>query len=114
MVVLSKGQETFFHFLKVGDFAELVTNTLTVDLLVWAAIIIVLEKNHSKHINEFTSNKFRNKIKILSIEDKYDYFQPELIDNLLVKATKYFSHSTLLLCYSETLQLNSIFAPSKI
>ena len=66
------------------------TNPITEEVLVWADIIIVMENNHSNLIKEFTSNKLTNKIVILSIEDKYNYFQKELIDILIVKASKYF------------------------
>ncbi|MES2747209.1 MAG: phosphotyrosine protein phosphatase [Bacteroidota bacterium] len=66
------------------------TNPITQELLTWADTIIVMESNHSKLIKEFSSNKCASKIVILSIEDKYRYFQQELIDLLVVKATKYF------------------------
>ena len=68
------------------------TNPITEKALVWADIIIVMENNHSKLIKEFTSNKLVNKIVILSIEDKYNYFQKELIDILILKASKYFTN----------------------
>ena len=65
------------------------TNPLTEELLIWADIIFVMENSHSKLIKEFTSNKYGNKIIVLSIEDKYNYFQPELIEILLQKIGKY-------------------------
>lgn len=68
------------------------TNPITEEVLVWADIIIVMENNHSKLIKEFTSTKLANKIVILSIEDKFSYFQKELIDILIVKASKYFTN----------------------
>lgn len=67
------------------------TNPLTEELLSWADIIFVMENNHSKLIKEFSSNKFASKINILSIEDKYKYFQPELIEILILKTEKYFN-----------------------
>ena len=41
---------------------------------------------------EFTSNKIGTKIVILNIEDKYKYFQPELIEILKNKTEKYFNY----------------------
>jgi predicted protein tyrosine phosphatase len=67
------------------------TNPVTEELLIWADIIFVMENLHSKLIKEFTSNKLGNKIRVLSIEDKYNYFQPELIELLIQKTEKYFS-----------------------
>jgi predicted protein tyrosine phosphatase len=65
--------------------------SITEELLVWSDIIFVMENNHSKLIKEFTSNKIGAKIVILNIEDKYKYFQPELIEILKSKTEKYFN-----------------------
>lgn len=60
------------------------------DMLVWADIVFVMENKHLKQINEVTSNKYRSKIVVLSIEDKYNYYQKELIKILIEKTSKYF------------------------
>lgn len=67
------------------------TNPLTEDLLGWADVIFVMENSHAKLIKEFTSDKFGAKIIVLSVEDKYKYYQPELVQTLIQKTVKYFT-----------------------
>ena len=66
------------------------TNPLTEEMLEWADIVFVMENRHAKIIKDTTSTKYRSKIVILSIEDRYKYYQKELIALLEVKTTGYF------------------------
>ncbi len=68
------------------------TTSITEELLIWSDVIFVMESNHSKFIKEFTTNKIGTKIVVLNIEDRYKYFQPELIEILKSKTEKYFSY----------------------
>jgi predicted protein tyrosine phosphatase len=65
------------------------TNPVTEELLVWADVIFAMESRHAKLIKEATSNKFAKKLIVLSIEDKYKYFQRELIEILIRKTESY-------------------------
>jgi len=66
------------------------TNPLTEEMLIWADRIFVMENKHTQQIKNSTSNKYRNKIIVLAIEDKYSYYQKELIDILCDKINSYF------------------------
>ena len=66
------------------------TNPLTEEMLEWADIIFVMENRHAKLIKEHTSNRFGSKIVILAIEDRYKYYQKELIALLIEKTKNYF------------------------
>lgn len=66
------------------------TNPLTEDMLIWADLILVMEKKHLDAIKSYKSGKYRIKIKVLSIQDIYQYYQKELIDILVDKTEKYF------------------------
>ena len=66
------------------------TNLITEEMLIWADIIFVMEQKHLRIINENTENKYIDKIVLLSIEDKYKYYQKELIEILIDKTKKYF------------------------
>ena len=65
------------------------TNPLTEEMLIWADLIFVMENKHRELIKQHTSNKFGNKIIVLGIQDIYKYYQKELIDIMVEKATKY-------------------------
>lgn len=65
------------------------TNPLTEEMLIWADTIFVMENKHAQLIKQNTSNKYQNKIKVLAIEDKYKYYQEELIDMLCNKINHY-------------------------
>jgi predicted protein tyrosine phosphatase len=65
------------------------TNPVTEELLVWADVVFVMESRHAQLIKEATSNKFAKKVIVLAIEDKYKYFQPELIEILIKKTDRY-------------------------
>lgn len=67
------------------------TNPLTEEMLIWADTIFVMEKKHAQLINKSTSNRYQNKMTILEIEDKYKYYQKELIDILSNKINHYLS-----------------------
>ncbi|ACJ29453.1 Protein tyrosine phosphatase, putative [Shewanella piezotolerans WP3] len=51
----------------------------TNEQLEWADKIYVFETTHIERIQEHTGNKFLAKITNLQIEDKYQYFQRELV-----------------------------------
>jgi len=65
------------------------TNPLTEEMLIWADIIFVMENKHAQLIKQNTSNKYQNKIRVLAIEDKYKYYQKELIAILSNKINPY-------------------------
>lgn len=85
-----------FNFQSAGTNIKLFqkegTTSVTEELLIWADIIFAMENSHSKWIKEFTSNKIGSKIVVLNIEDKYKYFQPELIEILVNKTEKHFNY----------------------
>ena len=66
------------------------TNPLTEELLIWADMVFVMENKHSKSIQKLSSNSYAKKIIVLAIEDKYNYYQPELIAILREKTSNYF------------------------
>lgn len=97
----SKTAEDYFsiqypdvHFNSCGTNIKLCekegTNQLTEIFLVWADVIFVMENKHSKLVKEFSANKHGGKIIVLSIEDKYTYYQKELIELLIQKTERYF------------------------
>ena len=60
------------------------------DLIEWADIVLVMEKSHRNKV----SKKFRQQLKgkrlsVLEIPDDYDFMQPELIQLLKQKITRY-------------------------
>jgi len=55
------------------------TNFITEDHLIWADIVYVMEQRHKKQINEYTERKCRHKIAVLNIQDRFKYYQKELI-----------------------------------
>lgn len=55
----------------------------TTELLEWAEQIFVFETAHIIRIQEHTGDNFLSKITNLHIEDKYQYFQRELVLLLL-------------------------------
>lgn len=66
------------------------TNPLTEELLSWADIVFVMENKHLKAILELGS-QYAKKVVVLSIEDKYKYYQKELIEILIQKTLKHIS-----------------------
>ena len=61
------------------------TNFITEDHLIWADTVYVMEQRHKKAINEHTERKYRHKITVLNIPDRFKYFQKELIEILVDK-----------------------------
>jgi len=57
----------------------------TARMLEWADKIYIFEERHLEIIKENTGDEFLFKIKNLKIEDKYQYFQKELVLTLLEK-----------------------------
>lgn len=64
------------------------TTLCTEDMLDWADKIYVFEKKHIDIIRQYTGEKHLHKIYNLNIEDKYQYFQRELVLLLLEKFPK--------------------------
>ncbi|BAO74494.1 hypothetical protein [Winogradskyella sp. PG-2] len=56
----------------------------------WADLVIVMEEKHRKVIVENGGSHFRKKITILSIPDRFKYYQKELITLLEEKAEPLF------------------------
>jgi predicted protein tyrosine phosphatase len=61
------------------------TNPLTKELIDWADTVFVMEHKHAQLIKQNTSNKYQNKVIVLGIEDRYNYYQKELIELLCSK-----------------------------
>lgn len=61
------------------------TTLCTIELLVWADKIFVMEKLHLDRIREYSGKQYLKKIQVLDIEDKYKYMQKELIQMLAEK-----------------------------
>ena len=58
------------------------TNFITEEHLIWADTVYVMEQRHKKAINEHTERKYRTKIVVLNIPDRFKYYQKELISIL--------------------------------
>ncbi len=59
---------------------QLGTDFLTTEHLVWADVIFVMEGKHKKFAQKLLKEK--KQISVLRIEDRYTYFQSELIEIL--------------------------------
>ena len=60
------------------------------DLVEWADQILVMEKSHRNKISKKYREQLRGKkLSVLDIPDIYDYMQPELVQLLKLKITKY-------------------------
>lgn len=54
--------------------------TVTPELVVWAELIFVMEKNHKNRLQKkFKKYLDKQRIICLNIPDKYDYMDPELV-----------------------------------
>lgn len=62
------------------------TQPLTESLMHWADSVLVMEEKHKRIITENGGSHFRKKIAVLSIPDRYTYYQKELIGLLESKA----------------------------
>ncbi len=58
------------------------TNPLTEELMKWASLVFVMETKHQKLILKHTGDAYNSKIKVLSIPDRYKYYDKELIEIL--------------------------------
>jgi predicted protein tyrosine phosphatase len=61
---------------------QLGTQFVTEELLDWADEILVMENKHREWIRSNSKKKFDKKIKVLQIEDIYEYGEKELISIL--------------------------------
>jgi predicted protein tyrosine phosphatase len=69
----------------VGHDAEIM---VSLDEIVWADKIVVMELKHKKKLNSLFGIALRDKpIRCLGIPDNYEYMQPELVDILTTKLT---------------------------
>lgn len=68
------------------------TNPISKSLLDWADLIFVMESKHAKSVKTHSGGKYGGNLVILSIEDKYTYYQKELIEILVTKTLKYFQN----------------------
>ena len=66
------------------------TNPLRLYMIEWADIIYVMENKHRKFIIDTFANFHQKKIVILHIEDKFKYYQKELIEILETKVEDFF------------------------
>ncbi|OSY89324.1 phosphotyrosine protein phosphatase [Tenacibaculum holothuriorum] len=62
------------------------TQPLTVELMNWADLVIVMEEKHKELIILNGGSEFSHKIRVLSIPDRFKYYQKELIYLLEEKA----------------------------
>ena len=63
-----------------SKYVEKAGSTLcTEELLDWADKIYTFEDMHTQRITQHTGDKFLSKVTNLDIEDKYQYFQRELV-----------------------------------
>jgi predicted protein tyrosine phosphatase len=64
--------------------------TVSTDLLDWADEIVVMEKRHIEQLRRKFSEALQGKRLInLNIHDRYTLMQPELIDELRAKASRW-------------------------
>jgi len=71
----------------------------TTELLDWAEQVYVMEEMHVQRIAKYAGEHYLEKVKVLGIEDIYQYMQPELIEKLLasqemVTTQKYTKHQS--------------------
>ena len=64
------------------------TQPITIELMKWADLIIVMEEKHRKLIVGNGGSEFGKKIHVLSIPDRFKYYQKELIELLEQKARR--------------------------
>lgn len=61
------------------------TRLCTIEMLEWADIIYVMEKEHEKRIAKYAGKQYLGKVFNLNIVDRYTYMSPELIETLVKK-----------------------------
>lgn len=65
-------------------------NPLSAELVEWADVIFVMEKQHQRKLSEKFSSHLRCKrVVCLGIPDDYEFMQPELVDLLEAKVARY-------------------------
>ncbi len=65
-------------------------NPISLDLLVWADVIYVMETIHRQKLNQrFGSVLKKKRLIVLGIPDQYDYMDPELVRVLKSKVFRY-------------------------
>ena len=61
-------------------------NPLSTELVEWAEVIFVMEKQHQRKLSDNFSAQLRGKrVVCLGIPDDYEFMQPELVDLLKAK-----------------------------
>jgi predicted protein tyrosine phosphatase len=74
------------HFKSAGlsqKYCQKYSTTLcTIELLVWADKVFVMEAMHQQRIAEHAGESYLNKLEVLNIEDIYQYMQPALLEKL--------------------------------
>ena len=65
---------------------------LTAELVAWAQVIVVMEKQHRTKVStRFRWNLAGKRIVCLDIPDDYDFMQAELVGLLVARATRFLS-----------------------
>ena len=65
-------------------------NPLTAELVEWADIIFVMEKQHQKNLSVKFSAQLRGKrVVCFGVPDDYEFMQPELVELLEAKVSTY-------------------------
>lgn len=81
------------HFLSCGTNIKICrkegTTPLSETLLLWADTIFVMEKKHLQAIAKFSNSPVTKKVIVLAVEDKYKYYQKELIEILHKKISQH-------------------------
>ena len=62
---------------------KLGTNPLSEDVLANADLILVMEEKHRKAVLGFSQQKLGNRIRVLNIPDRYEYYESTLIQLLI-------------------------------
>ncbi len=66
------------------------TTPVSADLIEWAHIIVVMEKAHRNKLTQKFKNQLKDKkVVVLDIPDEYEYMQPELVQLLKAKVSRY-------------------------
>lgn len=65
-------------------------NPLSAELVEWADVIFVMEKQHQRKLSEKFRAQLRNKrVVCLGIPDDFEFMQPELVELLEAKVGKH-------------------------
>lgn len=83
--------ETVFSHYEGIEAASVGTNMdaatpVSADLVEWADVVVVMEQNHARFLQERFGYLLRRKrVAVLGIPDRYDYMDPELVQILKEK-----------------------------